>query len=142
MNYLLIEWPDVQDYMEEQWFETEAIAGPLNAFFIPEHRIIDNNLYELHMKIETIYDQNEQKALLFGELMDLTQEKRVPSKPYLETIGYKTIDFAKPSPMMNDLLNNALFNNRELQYTVFDYTDNRFGQLSFWPVKFINKLME
>lgn len=42
MKYILVEFPEVQDYMDLEWFEDEAhvcvdIDG---AFFIPEERYL------------------------------------------------------------------------------------------------------
>jgi hypothetical protein len=39
-SYLLIEWPDVQDYMEENWFDNEAILSESSSYLIPLKRII------------------------------------------------------------------------------------------------------
>ena len=46
-TYILVPWPEVQEYMEHQWFYKEAIlavgiedrVGP-SAYFIPERRVI------------------------------------------------------------------------------------------------------
>jgi len=38
-GYSLIEWPDSQDYMEEEWFQKEAILAPESAYFIPIRRL-------------------------------------------------------------------------------------------------------
>ncbi len=46
-TYVLVPWPDCQEYMEYQWFYDEAIlavgaedkVGP-SAYFIPERRIV------------------------------------------------------------------------------------------------------
>ena len=45
-TYVLVPWPEVQQYMDEQWFYDEAIlavgeeekAGT-SAYFIPERRV-------------------------------------------------------------------------------------------------------
>tara|TARA_R100000808_G_C2065591_1_gene95181 strand:- start:406 stop:558 length:153 start_codon:yes stop_codon:yes gene_type:complete len=46
-KYILILWPEVQDYMEEEWFNKEAILYQAmrdeqehldSAYFIPENR--------------------------------------------------------------------------------------------------------
>lgn len=46
-GYLLVEWPDSQDFMEEEWFEDEAILAlgsedktGGSAYFIPIRRMI------------------------------------------------------------------------------------------------------
>ncbi len=39
-SYILIHWPDVQDYMEDTWFDEEAISHDENSYFIPVQRII------------------------------------------------------------------------------------------------------
>jgi len=42
-KYILIEWPEVQAYMEEDWFEKEAIlSSESSAFFIPEKRYYED----------------------------------------------------------------------------------------------------
>ncbi len=51
-TYLLIEWPDVQELMDEPWFTNEAVLAEgetvgSSAYFIPENRII-NDLYILN----------------------------------------------------------------------------------------------
>jgi hypothetical protein len=44
-NYVLVEWPWVQDLMEESWFANEAILNHeiSSAYFIPEERIMNND---------------------------------------------------------------------------------------------------
>ena len=44
--YILVPWPDCQEYMEYQWFYDEAILAigaedrvGLSAYFIPERRV-------------------------------------------------------------------------------------------------------
>lgn len=61
--YILIEWPDSQEYMEEEWFEEEAILatphedGSLSsAYFIPKNRY--DNMTKL--SFEDWYDLNEE----------------------------------------------------------------------------------
>jgi hypothetical protein len=46
-TYFLVEWPTSQDYMEEEWFDNEAILAlgseeitGSSAYFIPTHYII------------------------------------------------------------------------------------------------------
>lgn len=46
-GYALIEWPDSQDYMEEEWFQEEAILAlgsedrtGSSSYFIPIKRIL------------------------------------------------------------------------------------------------------
>ena len=46
-NYVLIEWPDSQDYMDKEWFQKEAVLHNdeevLSAsYFIPENRYIES----------------------------------------------------------------------------------------------------
>jgi hypothetical protein len=45
INYILVEWPETQDLMEQPWFINEAILNYEmgSAFFIPENRIINNS---------------------------------------------------------------------------------------------------
>lgn len=40
-SYCLIQWPDVQDYMEEEWFDKEAILTDNSGYFIPLKRIFN-----------------------------------------------------------------------------------------------------
>jgi hypothetical protein len=49
-TYILVQWPESQEYMEEDWFEEEAILAlgsedktGCSAYFIPESRIITND---------------------------------------------------------------------------------------------------
>jgi hypothetical protein len=39
-GYSLVEWPESQTYMEEEWFQEEAILGESSSYFIPIRRII------------------------------------------------------------------------------------------------------
>lgn len=53
MKYVLIEWPESQQFMEEEWFQTEAVLHPdLSAtYFIPEERIINNEYIEQEVRL-------------------------------------------------------------------------------------------
>lgn len=46
-NYILVKWPNSQLYMDEPWFDDEAVLASGRkknaAFFIPENRIINND---------------------------------------------------------------------------------------------------
>lgn len=44
-TYVLVEFPESQEYMEEDWFAEEAVlhVGLPSAYFIPEHRLINND---------------------------------------------------------------------------------------------------
>lgn len=33
--YILIEWPESQDYMEKEWFAEEAVLHDNSSYFIP-----------------------------------------------------------------------------------------------------------
>ena len=46
-TYVLVPWPESQEYMEEEWFQDEAILAlgveesvGSSAYFIPVHRIL------------------------------------------------------------------------------------------------------
>ena len=46
-TYILFSWPESQEYMEEEWFQDEAILAlgveesvGSSAYFIPIHRIL------------------------------------------------------------------------------------------------------
>lgn len=46
MTYVLVEWPFSQEFMEEEWFDEEAILAlgaedqtGSSAYFIPSHRV-------------------------------------------------------------------------------------------------------
>lgn len=42
--YVKLEFPDVQEYMEEDWFEDEAYYDVINdVYFIPKSKIYENN---------------------------------------------------------------------------------------------------
>lgn len=47
-TYILVPWPEVQQYMEEQWFYDEAVLATgaeekvgCSAYFIAAHRILN-----------------------------------------------------------------------------------------------------
>lgn len=54
-NYILVRWPESQIFMGEPWFREEAIfAGKedrfgSSAYFIPENRILTNELISLRI---------------------------------------------------------------------------------------------
>ena len=39
--YILVHWPDSQDYMECDWFAEEAYLADSSAYFIPIRYILD-----------------------------------------------------------------------------------------------------
>jgi hypothetical protein len=48
--YVLVRWPESQNFMEEEWFEDEAILAlgsedmtGSSAYFIPIHRLKNDN---------------------------------------------------------------------------------------------------
>lgn len=46
-TYTVVEWPDSQAYMDQEWFENEAILDVdakfgSSAYFIPTNRILDS----------------------------------------------------------------------------------------------------
>lgn len=46
MKYSLIEWPDVQYYMEKPWFGDKSYFDPIaNVWFIPEKLEEDIEIY-------------------------------------------------------------------------------------------------
>lgn len=46
MRYSLIEWPDVQYYMEKPWFGDKSYFDPIaNVWFIPEKLEEDIDIY-------------------------------------------------------------------------------------------------
>jgi hypothetical protein len=55
-TYILVEWPESQIFMEEEWFEDEAILNEQSSYFIPEKRFINN---------EYILEKSEELALQF-----------------------------------------------------------------------------
>jgi hypothetical protein len=41
--YILVYWPESQDYMDEPWFDDEAVPGDQSSsFFIPVNRVWNN----------------------------------------------------------------------------------------------------
>lgn len=38
-EYILIPWPDSQEFMEKEWFDGEAILFSNSAYFIPKNRL-------------------------------------------------------------------------------------------------------
>ena len=68
MNYILVEWPESQELMEEEWFDREAIlcneafCGG-SAYFIPESRVINNEYIlakceELALQLESTPEED------------------------------------------------------------------------------------
>ena len=55
-TYILVPWPEVQEYMEYQWFYDEAIlavgaedkVGP-SAYFIPERRVVSEKYQSMRI---------------------------------------------------------------------------------------------
>lgn len=50
-TYVLVTWPDSQEYMDEAWFQDKAHLADeekvgSSAYFIPESRIITNPEFE------------------------------------------------------------------------------------------------
>jgi len=45
-TYTLVNFPDVQKHMEEEWFDDEAIGADDGAYFIPTHYVLDVELEE------------------------------------------------------------------------------------------------
>jgi len=46
-SYILVPWPECQEYMDEDWFDEEAILAlgleetvGTSAYFIPAHRVL------------------------------------------------------------------------------------------------------
>lgn len=39
-SYVLIYWPESQDFMEEEWFNKEAILSENSSYFIPVKRLL------------------------------------------------------------------------------------------------------
>lgn len=71
-NYILIQWPEVQELMDEWWFQDEAILNIRDddsSYLIPEDRIIDND-YILRRSEELavqLKSTNEEEQLLMVE---------------------------------------------------------------------------
>ena len=38
--YVLVQWPKSQQFMEEEWFDEEAVLSDESSYFIPLNRII------------------------------------------------------------------------------------------------------
>ena len=38
-TYVLVPWPEVQDYMDEPWFEEEAVLNSNSSYLIPIERL-------------------------------------------------------------------------------------------------------
>lgn len=41
-TYILVQWPESQEYMDKEWYDEEAIPTENSACFIPESRLINN----------------------------------------------------------------------------------------------------
>ena len=45
-EYVLVPFPDVQKFMEKEWFETEAfivVSDEITGYFIPKIRVYENS---------------------------------------------------------------------------------------------------
>jgi hypothetical protein len=70
-TYVLIQWPESQSFMEEPWFDDEAILAlgaeeqtGSSAYFIPEERLLNNDtiitrVKELCNQFETTAEEDE-----------------------------------------------------------------------------------
>lgn len=67
-NYILVSWPESQEFMDEVWFEKESCLADVkfgdSAYFIPESRIINNEyilqkVEELAALLETIKEDED-----------------------------------------------------------------------------------
>lgn len=58
--YELVEWPDVQELMEEDWFQDEAILNheSSSSFFIPVNRLylLGDKINMLFQEIDSLYN--------------------------------------------------------------------------------------
>ena len=62
-DYIIVEWPDVQDLMEEEWFRSECfLANPTNneqewigssAYFVPKMKYLN------WLRIKTIFEEED-----------------------------------------------------------------------------------
>lgn len=59
-EYILIPWPQSQDYMDKEWFQDEACIGPESSFFIPAKRVhyFQKKLHNTLMKIASDFAEN------------------------------------------------------------------------------------
>lgn len=82
---------------------------------------------------------SEEKAQI---LMDLLagKYKYTTSQETMRMLGYSNYDWAKPQPYMDQLRDNGV-PNEMLQRTVFDYTKNRYGELSSVAVRHYNHII-
>jgi len=79
-EYVLIQWPESQEFMEEDWFEDEAILdtegrlGP-SAYFIPKHRIESyGKKQKAKPKIIELLDE-EVESLLNGNEVSIFEDE-------------------------------------------------------------------
>lgn len=38
-TYILVPWPEIQDYMDQPWFEEEAVLNSNSSYLIPIERL-------------------------------------------------------------------------------------------------------
>lgn len=40
-SYILVHWPYVQDYMDDEWFNEEAVLTENSSYFVPIKRVYE-----------------------------------------------------------------------------------------------------
>ena len=57
--FILVPWPESQEFMDEPWFDDSAILADSSSYLIPESRIINNDYIlqrsaELALQLESM----------------------------------------------------------------------------------------
>ena len=75
-NYVLVSWPECQEFMEKEWFQSEAILGPDSSYFIPKSRVIDIKSKEEFINIISLHKQAADNLHKYYDLgIDLCEGK-------------------------------------------------------------------
>lgn len=82
--YKLLQWPESQVYMEESWFQDEAILdnsenATSSSYFIPFNRFIEGTIDEFKNTL-IVSEVRELSKLIVGEL---DEQSLVSEKPWL-----------------------------------------------------------
>ena len=95
-NYILVLWPESQEFMDEEWFEHEAfladhvsVAG--SAYFIPEERIINNEY--ITQRVEELASQftstEEEKEEMYKAWEEMDFDGGITTEEAILTIKFQ-----------------------------------------------------
>lgn len=116
-EYILVEWPKCQDYMEEDWFENEAYYGHASSYFIPKKRIasiLDQYNYTLNYITTLINELKTKNGVI---ILDDKLHQYFPSTNGTHILIDKNqleLRLIKLSEILSDEINRRL-NNMEIK---------------------------